>query len=135
MADVPTTYFSLNRTSAAVFQGGIQYSTGVAAGYLIDQVFTLIDTKWDPEGTAWKKAVLMLAQAGVTGLSLSFILPYIHDNGTSAVSYRDPTGGYLMAMGLFHGQPKFSQRSKLLVGGLIEKVEEISNPNVAVLQE
>ena len=121
-----TTYFSMGKGSAAVFQGGVQYSAGVATGYLIDQIFTLVDGKLDPEGSPWKKTALMVAQAGVTGLALSVILPYIHDGATS--NYRDPTGGYLLAIGIFHGQPKFSTRSKAVVGSLIETIEEFSDP-------
>lgn len=121
-----TTYYSMGKGTAAVFQGGLQYTTGVATGYLIDQVFTLVDGKVDPEGTPWKKTLLMVAQAGVTGLAMSIVIPYIHDAGGS--QYRDPTGGYLLAIGLFHGQPKFASRSKAVVGSLIETVEEVSDP-------
>lgn len=117
----------MGKGTAAIFQGGVQYSTGIATGYLIDQLFTLIDGKFDPTGTPWKKTLLMLAQAGVTGVALSVIIPYIHNN--PGEQYRDPTGGYLLAIGLFHGQPKFGSRAKMVVGSLIDTVEEVANPN------
>lgn len=122
----PTSYYSMGKGTAAIFQGGVQYSTGVATGYLIDQVFTLLDGQLDPEGSPWKKTLLMVAQAGVTGLAMSIVIPYIHENGGS--TYQDPTGGYLLAIGLFHGQPKFSTRSKAVIGSLIEVVEEVADP-------
>ena len=121
-----TQYFSMGKGTAAIFQGGIQYSTGVATGYLIDQVFTLLDGKLDPEGSPLKKTALMIAQAGVTGLAMSIVIPYIHEAG--GTNYRDPAGGYLLAIGLFHGQPKFAARSKAVIGSLIETVEEVADP-------
>lgn len=105
---------------ASVMQGGVQYTTGITSGYLIDQAFTLIGKQFDHPVS---HLLLMVFQAGVNGLALRFVLPYIHGEGMSN-SYQDPTGGYLMAMGLIHGQPVFAEKSKAFISGLIETVEE-----------
>lgn len=113
-------YYQIGPEFASIMQGGVQYTSGITTGYLVDQTFTLLGKQFDHPVS---HLFLMVLQAGVNGLALRFLLPYIHGD-TMRSAYQDPTGGYLMAMGLIHGQPMFAEKSKAFISGLIETVED-----------
>lgn len=125
-----TNYYSIGPTAASIIQGGGQYTVGVTTGYLIDQMFSMLGKNVDPEGNPFKQFLLLIGQAGVTGLAVRFIIPYLHGDSPSSSSYRDPTGGYLLAVGIIHGQPTFGSRAKGLIGGAIESIEEIAKKDL-----
>lgn len=112
-------YYSIGPEFASLIQGGMQYSVGVTTGYLIDQTFSSWSKRYE---SPFAHLALMVLQASANGLALRFILPYLH--GTAVNAIRDPTGGYLLAMGLIHGQPVFATKSQAFVGTLIEQVEQ-----------
>ena len=119
-------YYAISPEFAALMQGSVQYTTGVATGYLIDQAFSVLTSMIESPAT---NTALMIVQAGINGLALRFILPYLHGEERLEQQYIDPTGGYLMAMGLFHGQPKLAEKSRVVIGGLIDMVEERFDPS------
>lgn len=122
-------YYSIGPTAASIVQGGGQYSIGVTTGYLIDQLFSMLGKNLDKEGNPFKQFLLMIGQAGVNGVALRFVLPYLHGDSPST-GYRDPTGGYLLAIGMLHGQPTFGSRAKGLIGGLIEAIEDMAKRDI-----
>lgn len=122
-------YYSIGPTAASIIQGGGQYTIGVSAGYLIDQMFSMLGKNLDPEGNPFKQFLLLIGQAGVTGLAVRFIIPYLHGDKPGS-GYRDPTGGYLLAVGIIHGQPTFGSRAKGLIGGAIETIEDLAKKDL-----
>ncbi len=108
-----------------------QYSTGLVGGYLIDQVMDSIPISSD---NVTGRMARQLLQVGLNGIALSFMLKAIHGN-TPIAGYRDPSGGYLLLVGLLQGQQSFMKNGKNLINGLtifIRDVAMITNPSANV---
>ena len=109
MANIP-----LGDNAVSVLQALNQYITGLTGGYLVD---LLIDQIHVDEDNLAGKMGKQLLQAALNGVALHYMLRYVH--GPNPISgYRDPTGGYMLALGLIQAQPTFMHNGKQLFKGL-----------------
>lgn len=112
--------FNISSSLIASIQGVNQYSTGLTAGYFIDQIMDKIPIH--PSNVVLR-VVRQFMQVAMNGVALRFLLPYIHGEGYSS-AYTDYTGGYMLVFGLIQGQPTFYSNGKQMVTTLTEVLEE-----------
>jgi hypothetical protein len=111
---------NMNQGTASLIQGSSQYTVGLFSGLLID--WTFVHLTPEPHNIPLR-LLKLLSQAGLNGLLLSYLIPWLHPTGID--TYRDPTGGYLLAFGLLHGQPTFYREAKELTTSILEVYEEV----------
>lgn len=109
MANIP-----LGDNAVSILQALNQYVTGLTGGYLVD---LLIDQIHVEEDNLAGKIGKQLLQAALNGVALHYMIRYVHGPSPTA-SYRDPTGGYMLALGLIQAQPGFMHNGKQLFKGL-----------------
>jgi hypothetical protein len=109
MANIP-----LGDNAVAVLQSLNQYATGLTGGYFVD---LLMDQYIVDEDNLNARVGKQIIQTALNGILLHYMLKYIH--GTSPdVAYRDPTGGYMLVIGLIQSQPGYMRNGKELFKGL-----------------
>lgn len=101
-------------STIAVLQSVNQYSTGLIGGYLIDQVMDSIPISSD---NVYGRVARQMLQVAFNGLALNFMLKTLHGSAPAA-TYRDPSGGYMLLVGLLQGQQSFMKNGKELINGL-----------------
>lgn len=104
---------NMSESSAAALQAVNQYTMGMASGYVIDRVCSLIPYTSEELG---KRLARQLLQTVANGVLINFLLKHIHEGAPR--NYRDPSGGYMLVVGLMEGQPDYMDNSKGLVKGL-----------------
>lgn len=112
-------------STVAVLQAVNQYTTGLVGGYLIDQ---LMDSWQVDESNVVARSVRQLLQVGLNGLALNFMLKALHGT-TPGLGYRDPSGGYLLVIGLIQSQQTFMKNGKDLVRGLTMFIKDVLIPH------
>lgn len=110
---------SLNRGTAAMLQAVNQFSIGSISGFLLDWLFM----HWKTDtSNIFIRASKILLQTAANGYILSYLLPWIHP---SQSGYRDPTGGYMLAIGLINSQPNYTRSTKEILSAFLELYDEI----------
>lgn len=120
---------SLN--TGALIQSLNQYTVGLLGGYIIDLLMDQVPISAD---NIYGRLGRQLIQTGLNGIALSYMIQFIHGNRV-APGYRDPTGGYLLAIGLIQAQPSYMKNGKELIQGLSLFIKEsivIQNPDAPV---
>lgn len=108
----------------AVVHSTNQYTTGLVGGYLIDQLMNQITLS---EDNIWGRIGRQFIQTALNGIALHYMIKFIHgDNPRS--DYSDPTGGYMLAIGLIQSQPSYMRNGKELVIGFTEFLKEMMIP-------
>lgn len=97
--------------TVATLQSLNQYSTGLIGGYIIDQVMDSIPIS---EENVYGRVARQLFQVALNGLALNFMIKFIHGQSPRE-SYRDPSGGYMLLVGLLQGQQSFMRNGKELI--------------------
>jgi hypothetical protein len=115
MANIP-----LGDNAVAVLQSINQYVTGLTGGYVVDLLMDQIKVE---EDNTYGQIGKQLLQAAINGIALHYMLKYIH-GPTPGIAYRDPTGGYMLAIGLIQSQPIFMRNGKQLFTGLRMFIKE-----------
>lgn len=105
----------------AIVQSVNQYGLGLTGGYVIDLLMNQLPV--DPENI-WGRLAKQFLQTAINGVSLAFMLKFLHGSGSSLSTYRDPTGGYLLAIGLIQAQPSYMKNGKDLAKGLHAYIRE-----------
>lgn len=98
----------------AIVQSVNQYGIGLTGGYVIDLLMNQIPV--EPENI-WLRLARQFLQTAINGISLAVMLNFIHGTNQTG-GYRDPTGGYLLAIGLIQAQPGYMKNGKDLAKGL-----------------
>jgi len=115
---------ALNGGTAAVLQALNQYSLGLTAGYLVDQIF---DRMRDDQSSFFTRALQQFGQVAVNGYLIKLMLEFVHGTPGQNQNYYDPTGGYLLLMGLIQGQPCFMRNGVDLVDSISMVLREQTN--------
>ena len=97
--------------TVATLQSLNQYSTGLIGGYIIDQVMDSIPIADD---NVYGRVARQLLQVALNGVALNFMLKFLHGS-TPGIAYRDPSGGYMLLVGLLQGQQSFMKNGKELI--------------------
>lgn len=116
-----STYVPFGDATVAVLQSLNQYSTGLVGGYLIDQIMNSVPIS---ESNVSGRMFRQIIQVALNGLAINFMLKAIHGTETAA-GYRDPSGGYLLLVGLLQGQQTFMKNGKDLITGLTMFLKEL----------
>lgn len=123
MANIP-----FGDTTIAVIQALNQYTTGLVGGFLIDRAMDQVDIDSDNVGGRMGRQLLQVA---LNGVMLNLMLSFLHGRNP-ATAYRDPTGGYMLVIGLVQSQQSFMKNGKDLTVGLTMFIREFlqaKNPN------
>jgi len=120
---------SLGGNTISVVQALNQYITGIGGGYLIDYMMSCFPVEDDNIG---KRIFRNLMQVSLNGIALHYMLRFIHGD-RPVPGYRDPTGGYLLVIGLIQAQPTFMRNGKELVTGFSLFIQDALRKNQEVM--
>ena len=121
MANIP-----MGENAVAILQSLNQYVTGLTGGYVVDLLMDQIKVEEDNISGRIGKQLLQVA---LNGVALHYMLKFLHGT-TPSGSYRDPTGGYMLAVGLIQSQQGFMKNGKQLFQGLTLFVQNVTDKNV-----
>jgi hypothetical protein len=113
---------NIGEGTIAVIQGTNQYLTGLFGGYIVDLIATHIPIEHD---NVYHRFARQLIQVGLNGIALSFMIKFVHGSEPMK-TYRDYTGGYMLALGLIQSQPTFMKNGKDLANGLHLFIRDIT---------
>jgi hypothetical protein len=116
MANIP-----FGDSTVSALQALNQYTTGLIGGFFVDKVMDQINVSEDNVPGRMGRQLLQVA---LNGILLNFMLGFLHGTRPPA-TYRDPTGGYMLIVGLVQSQQSFMKNGKDLTNGLTMFIREI----------